>query len=225
MKVMTKPVGKRERKSAKIKLDIMFSSMELIGNQSFKDLYVDDICERAGVSKVTLFKYFPQKEDILLYYMRIWSLDRAVELYHQPRTGLKGIYFLFDRMAEAFEKYPGLALNVISYWTSARRPPSAFPLKPLERKILYPKEENLDDIEVFTVPQLLEKFLLDAIMNREIHTVSDARELSNLFMSLLYGTLITAHLRQLSPLRMVFRKNIDMTLKGLQTPGSYSSMR
>ena len=208
--------SERARRAARIKLDILNATLQLMGKKAFRDLYVDQICERAGVSKVTLFKYFPQKEDILLYYMRVWALDRAVELHQKPRKGLKGVYYLFDRMADSFEKYPGLSLSVISYWTSVNRPPSAFPLKPLERRMLYPRLPYVSDLQVLTVPQLLERFLLEAIMDQEIQQVSDARELSNLFMSLLYGTLVTAHLRQLDRLPMVFRKHIDMTLKGLQ---------
>jgi AcrR family transcriptional regulator len=212
----TKKGGDRAIRSARIKLNILSSTLDLLGKKSFKDLHVEQICSRAGVSKVTFFKYFPQKEDVLLYFMRVWSLRRSVELFKEPRSGLQGVYYLFDRMADTFERYPGLPLSVVSYWTSDNSPPSAFPLKDMEKRILYPGKRYVTDMQVFTVPQFLEHFLLEAIMNREIQRVSDSRELTNLFMSILYGTLITAHVRQVSPLRMIFRRHIDMTLKGIQ---------
>ncbi|UII19747.1 TetR/AcrR family transcriptional regulator [Fulvivirga ligni] len=208
-------VGLRERKSAKIKLDILISSKQLVGKNSFEELFVDDICEKAGISKVTFFKYFPQKDDVLLYYLRIWCLDRAIDLHHNPKEGIAGIYFLFDKMAETIEKNPGLILNLISYFTSLKRPPSPFPLKPVEREILYPNEKDIKKIEILSIPQMMEKFLLEAIFKKEITTISDTADLANLFVSLMYGSIVRSHMAQIQPLKMFFRKNIDTLLRGL----------
>lgn len=208
--------GVREKKSAKVKLDILISAIQLLGKSSFKDIYVDHICEKAHISKVTFFKYFPQKEDILLYYLRIWCLDRAVELHHQPREGLSGVYYLFDHIAATYEKNPGLILNLISYMTSLSRPPAPFPLKSIERAILYPHEADLDNIEIFSLYQLMEKFLLEAIFNKEITVHSDTKALATLFMSIMYGSIVTGHTRQLKPMQLFFRRNLEALLGGLR---------
>ena len=208
--------GERAINAARIKINVLSSTLRLLGKRSFRDLHVDEICKDSGISKVTLFKYFPQKEDILLYYMRVWAFNRSMELHQKPRHGLKGVYYLFDRLADTYEKHPGLALGMVSYLTSDNRPPQPIPLKSMERRVLYPGKRFADELQVLTIPQFLENFLLEAILDREIDQASDARDLAQLFSSLLYGTLVTAHLKQLSPMRMVFRKHIDMTLKGLQ---------
>ncbi|HAC25176.1 MAG TPA: TetR family transcriptional regulator, partial [Cytophagales bacterium] len=70
---------------------------------------------KVKISKVTLFKYFPQKEDILLYYFRVWCFKRTVELQDKPREGLTGVQFLFDRMSEEMEQHPGLVLYWLAY--------------------------------------------------------------------------------------------------------------
>ena len=212
----TLEVGVREKKSAKIKLNILQSSTQLLGKKSFTDLYVDDICEKVKISKVTFFKYFPQKDDILLYYLRVWCLDRAIELYHQPKEGIEGIKYLFDKVSDTFERNPGLILNLISYFTSLSRPPSPFPLKLVERQLLYPKEEHLNKIQIMSIHQMMEKFLLEAIFKKQITLSSDTKELANLFLTVLYGSVVTAHLEQISPIRAFFRRNIDNLLKGLR---------
>lgn len=209
-------VGVREKKSARIKLDILIASVQLVGKKSFTDLYVEDICDRAGTSKVTFFKYFPQKDDILLYYLRTWCLDRAVELYHQPKEGIDGILYLFDKVADTYERNPGLILSLISYFTSLSRPPSPFPIKSVERRILYPREEHLDKIQIMSIHQMMEKFLLEAIFKKQITQSSHTKELANLFITVLYGSIVTAHLEQISPIRAFFRRNIDTLLKGLR---------
>ncbi len=90
----------RKEKAARLKVQVLDHTLKLIGKKSFDDLYVDDLCAKVKISKVTLFKYFPQKEDILLYYFRIWCLTRSTELLVKPREGLQGIYFLFDKLSE-----------------------------------------------------------------------------------------------------------------------------
>ncbi|MTI40620.1 TetR/AcrR family transcriptional regulator [Fulvivirga lutimaris] len=204
----------RETKSAKIKIDILNATLNLVGKKSFKDLYVDDICEKVDVSKVTFFKYFPQKEDILLYYLRVWCLDRVVELDQQNREGLDGVHYLFDKMAIAYERHPGLILSLISYLTSLQRPPAPFPLKTVEREILHPSL-MADKVELLSLQQMMEKFLLEAVFKSQITTKSDTKELALVFMTLMYGSIVMAHLRQVSPINVLFKRNINNLLKGL----------
>src|SRR5688572_26126740 len=94
----------RKEKAARLKLSVLDFTVRLIGKKSFDDLYVEEICDKVKISKVTLFKYFPQKEDILLYYYRVWCLRRAVELRDKPKEGMQAIYYLFDRLAERSEE-------------------------------------------------------------------------------------------------------------------------
>ena len=54
-------MGKRELKSANIKVSILNATLELLQNRNFDQVYVTDICERCNISKVTFFKYFPSK--------------------------------------------------------------------------------------------------------------------------------------------------------------------
>ena len=55
----------RKEKAARLKVQVLDHTLKLIGKKSFDDLYIDDLCAKVKISKVTLFKYFPQKEDIL----------------------------------------------------------------------------------------------------------------------------------------------------------------
>ena len=91
----------RKEKAARIKVQILDQMLKLIGKKSFDDLYIDDLCAKVKISKVTLFKYFPQKEDILLYFFRVWCLARLTDLAAKPREGLQAIYFLFDKLSGA----------------------------------------------------------------------------------------------------------------------------
>jgi AcrR family transcriptional regulator len=208
-------MGLRKEKAARLKLNVLDSTMKLIGKKSFDDLYVDEICQKVKISKVTLFKYFPQKEDILLYYLRIWCLRRAVELREKPKEGMQGILYIFDKLAEECESHPGMVLRLFAYLTDLRRPPKPFTVKVEEKKFLFPDVSDIQTIEIQSIDQMFEKFTLEAIFKKEVTKTGSTRDMTSLFATILYGSVVTAHINQISPLKFFFRKNIELALKGL----------
>jgi AcrR family transcriptional regulator len=206
----------RKEKAARLKVQVLDNTLKLVGRKSFDDLYVDDICDKVKISKVTLFKYFPQKEDILLYYFRIWCLSRSVEFHLKPKEGIQAVYYLFDKLSEEFEEKPGFILSLIGYLSDSKRPPKPFPVKPEEKKLLFPEIDNISAVEILSLDQMLEKFVLEAIFRKEITKTTSTRDITNLFASILYGGVVTAHLGQQTPIKLFFRRNLDMALKGLQ---------
>lgn len=206
----------RKEKAARLKVQVLDVTLKLIGKKSFDDLYVDDICDKVKISKVTLFKYFPQKEDILLYYFRVWCLGRSIELVQKPKEGLQCMYNLLDKLAEEYDEHPGLLLSLVGYLSDYKRSPKPFPLKPEEKKLLYPGIDNIQSIEIMSLDQMLEKFTLEAIFRKEITKTISTRDITNLLTSVLIGGIVTAHINQQSPAKIFFRRNLDLIVKGLQ---------
>ena len=206
----------RKEKAARLKVQVLEHTIKLIGKKAFDDIYVEDICEKVKISKVTFFKYFPQKEDVLLYHFRIWCLARSVELKQKPKEGLQAVYALLDKLSEECENHPGLMLSLIGYLSDFKRPPKPFPVKPEEKKLLFPDIEDVSSIEILSLDQMLEKFSLEAIMKKEITKTSSTRDITNLFTTLFLGSVVTAHINQQTPYKLFFRRNLDNLLKGLQ---------
>lgn len=209
-------MGLRKEKAARIKLSVLDQTLRLIGKKPFQDLYVEEICGKVKISKVTLFKYFPQKEDILLYYLRVWCYRRAVELRDKPKAGMAGVMYLSDKLCDDAENYPGLLLSLLGYLSDLKRPPKPFPLKAEEKILLYPLILDAASIEIHSLEQMIESFVLEAIFKKEITRTTSTKEITNLITSIVYGSLATAHITQQSALRIFFRRNIDLALKGLQ---------
>lgn len=207
----------RKEKAARLKIIILEATLNLVGKRPFGDIYVDEICSAVKISKVTLFKYFSQKEDILLYYLRIWCLRRAAELSEKPREGLSGVYYLFDSVSENMEQYPGIWLSLVAYLADVKRSPKPFPVKQEEKKILFPNASGQAILEILSIEQMLERFVLEAIFRKEITKASATREITHMLHALLLGSILTAHLYQVSPVKIYFRKSLDLMLRGLIT--------
>ncbi len=60
-------LGLRERKKVKTKAAIQQHALQLIREQGFAATTVEQIAEAAEVSPSTFFRYFPTKEDVVLY--------------------------------------------------------------------------------------------------------------------------------------------------------------
>jgi AcrR family transcriptional regulator len=206
----------RKEKAARLKFQVHSQTLRLIGRKSFDDLYVDDLCAKVKISKVTFFKYFPQKEDVLLYFFRIWCLQRAVELRSKPKEGLPGIYYMFDKLSELCDEHPGLILSLVSYLADLRRPPKPFPVKAEEKVLFFKDVKDINSVEISSVDQMFEKFALEAIFRKEITKSTSTRDITNMLMTLFMGGIVTSHLNQIGTYKQFFRRNLDLMIKGLQ---------
>lgn len=65
---MTEPgkVSLRERKKEQVRRQFQRIALELFDERGFEQVTVDDIAERAEISRSTFFRYFPTKEDVLI---------------------------------------------------------------------------------------------------------------------------------------------------------------
>ena len=60
------PVGLRERKRAATRATITAVARSLTAERGLSGYTVEEVCERAGISRRTFFNYFPAKEDAIL---------------------------------------------------------------------------------------------------------------------------------------------------------------
>jgi hypothetical protein len=122
---------------------------------------------------------------------------------------------LLDKLSEECEIHPGLMLSLVGYLADLKRPAKPFPVKPEEKKLLFPEVEDISNIEILSLDQMLEKFTLEAIFKKEITKTSSTRDITNLFNTLFLGSIVTAHMSQQSSPKLFFRRNMDNLMKGL----------
>jgi AcrR family transcriptional regulator len=202
----------RERKSAKLKLLILSISKTMLQNRNFHDIHVMDLCKKAGISKVTFFRYFPQKEDLLLYFMRVWSFELSIEMQRNNLKGLKAIKFIFDRYGDLCENYHSAILHLIKYHAISPLVLKPISIKKAEKQLLFPKLEGVDKMEVLAFDKLLEKYTLEAIFQTEITRSSDVSDLVSILLTTTYGSILVSKMKQ-TPVKATLKKNITAVLE------------
>jgi len=204
-------MGKREQRSASIKVKVLQSTLELVQTRSFDQVHVQEICDRSEISKVTFFKYFPQKEDIVFYHFRIWCLKLSLQLKKNEKKGLKGIYYVMDEFAQDYISYPSLLEVFVSNLVNLQYAIKPIPVSTIERQMLL-GVGDVESIEIQSLGSVVEGFFLEAIMTNEITQFSDTKEMKNLVLALLYGLVLSAKLHQISEFRIQVRRALDHLL-------------
>jgi len=207
--------SKRELNVANIKFNILNTLIRLCKQDDFENIYVIDLCKIVGISKVTFFKYFPQKESLLLYYRSIIHIRLSIQLSEKKLTGLAGIEYLIDFMANEYASNPGMVLRMIEHLTTTTSLIKVFPVKPAE-KALYFKGMDLKDIEMLTFHQHLERFALDAILNREVRHEVIPERLADIIFSSIYGAIVVSKLKGNSELRVYVQNVVHDLIKLLK---------
>lgn len=89
--------GLRERKKAKTRRAIQEQALRLIREQGYDHTTVEQIAEAAEVSPSTFFRYFPTKEDVVLYD----ALDPLlIEAFRRQPAGVTALRALREAMHE-----------------------------------------------------------------------------------------------------------------------------
>jgi AcrR family transcriptional regulator len=86
---MDGPMGLRERKKQRTQQTISDTAISLFLRHGFDQVSVVDIAAEAEVSKPTLFKYFPTKEDLVVYrFADHQTMSSTVVRQRQPGTSV-----------------------------------------------------------------------------------------------------------------------------------------
>ncbi len=71
-------ISRREANKIKCRHDILKASRRLFKEKGYDDTMIDDVAEKAGISKATLYNYFPNKESLL-----VGTMDDQIAALHQ----------------------------------------------------------------------------------------------------------------------------------------------
>ena len=211
-------MGARDQKSAQIKTSIYKAFIAMASKSRYEDVHVKHICEKVHISKVTFFKYFPQKEEVLRYFFRVWCLQRAIEYKETPLSGRESINHLFEKMSDTYLKFPEVPSCFVNYISRFKVPLKPVNLTILERKVLFPKVQEIESIEIVSIQQMIENFVLEAILNNEIGKSSDVKGITHLLLSLLFGASFVASIRDIGQPRLFYRKNLALIFDSLKYP-------
>src|SRR4051812_45486726 len=102
----------RERNKQRIRERILSATFELFKSVGYNQTTMDDIAEKAEISRGTLFNYFPSKDSLLRPFVQEIFQTRvrpALNVYlTEQHTTLQALRFLFMNVQEHVLKIPDI---------------------------------------------------------------------------------------------------------------------
>jgi AcrR family transcriptional regulator len=119
---------------------LLETAYELFSNRGVRDVGVDELVERAGVAKATLYRHFASKEELILAFLRLreerwtmgWLEESVRERASTPEEQLLAIFDLFDEWFRELE-YGGCPFIKILLEMGPGHPVGAACVEHLER--------------------------------------------------------------------------------------------
>ncbi|GGO05451.1 TetR/AcrR family transcriptional regulator [Saccharibacillus kuerlensis] len=183
----------REVKKARTKIALYEAGLSLMKERKFSEIMVDEICRKAEVSKVTFFKCFPQKEALLVYFMRVWLTNRILEIDEAGKRGFNGIRHLLNSVAEWNEIVPGVMPSLIAFLAEKDMHPLMPELSEAEVHLLFSGNEEQGS-ETPVLPFLFHRCMKEAEQDGTLDPSLAVDDAVKLLSTVFYGAFLTARL-------------------------------
>lgn len=206
----------RERKRAKTKLAIMNAFIERLENTRFEDISIREICKSVDISEGTFFNYFPQKLDIINYYMNLTFLKTIWKAKKAAPQGkfLALINKIFENMAEEINN-PHIIYQLISLMMTLQERPKKIAIPNIEREIAFPNYAGINDIQLLPLDDFLRECLKEAVRNGELRKNIQIDDILVSLTTILSGTLLAVKFEAQKNGAYHYMRQLKILWKGL----------
>lgn len=183
----------RELKKAKNKIALYEAALSLMKDRMFSQVMLEDICKRAEISKVTFFKFYQRKEDLLIYFMRIWLTERVNEIDTEGKKGFQAFRHLLTQVAKEHQVRPGMMPSLISFLAEQNMQPCMPELSPAEVSLLFPghKEAGSRSPNMY---DLFQQFMKEEDQAGRLNKALTLEQAVQICFTIFYGAFLTAQL-------------------------------
>ncbi|MDD5613968.1 MAG: TetR/AcrR family transcriptional regulator [Candidatus Omnitrophica bacterium] len=206
----------REKKHARTKIAIMNAFLKHLEKNRFESIAIRQICKDSEISEGTFFNYFPQKIDIVNYYVQLAVL-RAVWLAQKEsaqRSCLNSINILFSKLA-ADIKNINIVYQLIAALATRQERPKKIAVTEVEKKLAFPDCPGIEHARAIFIDDFLKESLKGALKKGELSKGTDIDDVLISLLAILGGTLLAAKLSKIGDYKYHYNRQLKILWKGL----------
>ncbi|MCP4323576.1 MAG: TetR/AcrR family transcriptional regulator [Psychromonas sp.] len=204
-------VTKREIKTAQNKQTILNSLLARMHNEAFDKIKISDLCSDANISQASFYNYFPQKSDILVYYIQLWAVEMHWQiLIERELTGLVAIDTLFNLTAQICASQPQLMAEIVAFQAKSLKIIKVTPLSKADKLVAYPNYQGIDTMVVEDLPALLSINIQQAIDAKELPLNSDISTLIVSLSSIFFSIPIMFNQSPLAEIQAAYQQQLSL---------------
>jgi AcrR family transcriptional regulator len=166
----------RQRKFARTKLGFLDATLDAIRTRPLEEVTVRQLCDAVEVSEASFFNYFPKKQDILTYYVQLWSIEMAWHARARGANddGLAAIEAIFAHTAGEVARHPEPMAEVIAGQARMTARPTFAEVTLAERLLRFPSLEGIESVRGEGLDELLPPLIARAIAQGQLPPNTDA---------------------------------------------------
>lgn len=180
-------ISLRERKKAQVKLGLLNAMTSRLGKQSFEQISVRDLCVEVEISEATFFNYFPRKNDLLVYFIQVWSIEVAwhCENSLKNQSAIEQILEIFRFTGKRLEHEPWIMEEIIKTMMALKREYQYEDISSAEKLMAFPDYPNIRQfraeglLEIFS--KRLQRGVMEGALSEQIPIDETAAELIVIF--------------------------------------------
>ena len=183
----------RERKFARTKLALLRALLDRLREKPMAEVTVKDLCDDAEVSEATFFNYFPRKEDVLHYFIRLWMLEVTWRANGAVGAdgGLEYIEFMFRDTAARITDTPRVMQEIIAKLALNKHPPGCVANECLvtlaEKLQAFPDLAGVEDLPEMDLPDMFARPVARAVERGELAASTDVEDVVVSLVSIFFG--------------------------------------
>lgn len=190
---MNQDISLRELKKAKNKIALYEAGLSLMKDRMFSQVMIEDICKTAEISKVTFFKFYQRKEDLLIYFMRVWLTERIIEIEQEGKRGFQAFRHLLAEVAKEHQVRPGMMPSLISFLAEQNMQPCMPELSQAEVSLLFPGHEEAGS-QSPNMYVLFQQFMKEEQQVGKLNKSLTLEQSVQICFTIFYGAFLTAQL-------------------------------
>jgi len=182
----------------------------------FDDISIRQICKSVEVSEGTFFNYFPEKIDIINYYMHLIILKDVWKVQKEVSKGkyLALIDVVFGKLALELKNI-NIIYQLVAILSVQQERPRKIAINNLEKQLAFPDYPGIENIPSIFIDDFLNECLKGALKNKEIPKNTDIADVLVSLLTILGGTLLAAKLGGIKDLTYHYTRQLKLLWKGL----------
>lgn len=210
----------REKKFARTKIGLMNAFIDRLQNSRFDDISIREVCHEAEVAEGTFFNYFPEKIDVIRYYLQLLTLKMVWRAQNEVPVGqyLALINSFFSQTATELNNV-NVIYQIISVLLVQREKPKKIEISAFEKQLAFPTCKGVEDSPVIVLDDWLKDGVAAALKNGELPPKTNVDDVTVSLMTILIGTLLALKFGNVKGRDYHYRRQLQALWKGLGVRG------
>jgi hypothetical protein len=181
----------RQKKHAQTKIAIMNVFLQRLNNSHYSDISIREVCRSVEIAEGTFFNYFPEKIDVIHYYLHLSTIKMIWRAQQETPQGkyLPIIDAIFTYLTEEFHNN-NVMYQIISVLLDQTRLPEKVDITDLEKILAFPDCPGIEKTKTMILDKWLKEYVVKAQKNGELHPQTKVDEVVISLMTIITGTLM-----------------------------------